>query len=1043
MSRHFVRLSCVVTMLAIAPLTLAATQWREGGYASLTSVPQGGTISFHIATGISPFTLEIVNLAHPTQVLATVAGLTSTQIDCTGLWENGCGWPVTTQFTVPAAWPSGFYAARFPTTGGTRQSIFVVKNATPGTTSPIAVVSATNTYQAYNQFGGKSVYDSISTDGQRAHIVSFRRPYFDNLGLGRYPAWEQQFVDFMTAENRPFEVITDDDLADPSILGHYRLVLLVGHSEYWTRLMRENLEAYVHAGGNVAVFGGNTMWWQARVDLAQRQFTVYKSAALDPMNGVDNDVVTVNWYDYPLFHPENFILGSSFRHGGYANVIPGGFEALPVAQRTPYTVVDASSWVFDGTGLTNGGTFGQASAGTEVDGVVFNTLPTGELRVDGSDGTPLNFHILATIPGEEGYGVIGYYVHENFGVVFNAGTRDWTRGLPADAAVQQITRNVLDELSAAQPLPHDTRTSPWITEDFFNTPLAMAGVLPGWSGNLREASVAASCALEGPTGLRMEGADWTQLIRNFAPDNAGSSAAVVRFQLNADGLTGTPTFAMPIVELIDEVDEDITVYAAVEMRILPAGKSIRLALYDAAGDRSGTTPWAVMPSGWQPVVLSWSSPGRGILRVGDSMDLEVVNPHSGQQVRELMLEFAGSGFGATGSLCIDAMQLRDSIDLPPAPETSIVTASPASIVADGTSSSTITVQLRDGDGTDLTQGGDAVTITTTHGMLTGVTDHGDGTYTAILTASTIGTATIYAGVHGSVIDDDATVTATAGPAATFELTAPPNAVAGTPFSVTVTARDAQGNVASGYTGTIHFTSTDPAATLPADTTFVAANNGVRTFVNAITLRSGGARTITVTDASITGSANVQVTLPAPATLDASPVTTTKITVSWSAVANATSYRVERSFNNGPFTLLTTTSATSIDDLTVTANKSYLYRVAAVDGLTSAVDVATTIVFVSDPQRIMRASHVNDLRTGINVLRTTAGLPAAVYSRGIEVGNRVKASDLTEMRTAVNAARTALGLPAYPYAETIAVGGVIRWSHWRELQMAIGALPAAP
>ena len=70
----------------------------------------------------------------------------------------------------------------------------------------------------------------------------------------------------------------------------------------------------MNAGGNVAVFGGNSMWWQSRVNFETRQFTVYKAADLDPLNGVDNPRVTVNWYDTPVFHPENFILGASFRH---------------------------------------------------------------------------------------------------------------------------------------------------------------------------------------------------------------------------------------------------------------------------------------------------------------------------------------------------------------------------------------------------------------------------------------------------------------------------------------------------------------------------------------------------------------------------------------------------------------------------------------------------------------------------------------------------------------------------------------------------------
>jgi hypothetical protein len=102
----------------------------------------------------------------------------------------------------------------------------------------------------------------------------------------------------------------------------------------------------------------------------------------------------------------------------------------------------------------------------------------------------------------------------------------------------------------------------------------------------------------------------------------------------------------------------------------------------------------------------------------------------------------------------------------------------------------------------------------------------------------------------------------------FSVSAPAGAAAGVPFSVTVTALDANNNVVTGYTGTVHFTSADPyGATLPADYTFTAADHGVHTFPAAATLYTAGTWDVTATDTSnptLTGSANVTVT---PAALD--------------------------------------------------------------------------------------------------------------------------------------------------------------------------------
>ena len=97
---------------------------------------------------------------------------------------------------------------------------------------------------------------------------------------------------------------------------------------------------------------------------------------------------------------------------------------------------------------------------------------------------------------------------------------------------------------------------------------------------------------------------------------------------------------------------------------------------------------------------------------------------------------------------------------------------------------------------------------------------------------------------------------------------PTTATAGAANNVTVTAYDAYGNMATGYVGTVHFTSSDPKAVLPANYTFTAADAGAHTF--SVTLSTPGTQSITVTDtatASITGSASLTVTTAQPPTLD--------------------------------------------------------------------------------------------------------------------------------------------------------------------------------
>ena len=399
--------------------------YTEGGYANQISVPQGATLDLHLATAVSPFHVQIVNLARPNDILHTIT-LAGTTRDCTGLSGRGCGWPVSAVLSIPPSWPSGYYAARFPTSQGTRHVFFIVREDAPGSTSRMAVVASTHTYQAYNTYGGLSTYPSNAPE--RGHHVSYDRPFHDNRGLARFPRWDEPFLQWLLREKRAFEVLADTDLEQSTILNRYDLIVLVGHPEYWTSTARANVETFVGSGGRLAVFGGNTMWWQVRFDPTFRRMTVYKDARLDPETGRNDAVVTTNFFTDPVLRPENLLLGASFRNAGYTN---------RNAKTYSYTVTNAAHWLYAGTGVTGGQKFGNTAAGLEVDGALYNCTMNG-LQPDGSDGTPLNFEIVATVPAAEGHGTIGVYTTPAGGAVFNAATQDWSIALHGGEPVVQV-----------------------------------------------------------------------------------------------------------------------------------------------------------------------------------------------------------------------------------------------------------------------------------------------------------------------------------------------------------------------------------------------------------------------------------------------------------------------------------------------------------------------------------------------------------------------------------------------------------------------------
>jgi hypothetical protein len=202
----------------------------------------------------------------------------------------------------------------------------------------------------------------------------------------------------------------------------------------------------------------------------------------------------------------------------------------------------------------------------------------------------------------------------------------------------------------------------------------------------------------------------------------------------------------------------------------------------------------------------------------------------------------------------------------------------------------------------------------------------------------------------------------------FEVAAPANATAGTAFDVTVTAKTASNATLTGYTGTVHFASSDSGSPdLPSNYTFVAGDNGSHTFTNGVTLKTAGSQTVTVNDTvqtSKTGTATISVSpaaadhfrvnAPASATAGTAFNTVTLTaqdlynntatgyangnhTITWSGAStspggNAPSYPTSTvSFTNGvsTTTLSATLFAAGSNNLTATASSPSLTGTATI------------------------------------------------------------------------------------------------------------------
>ena len=223
----------------------------------------------------------------------------------------------------------------------------------------------------------------------------------------------------------------------------------------------------------------------------------------------------------------------------------------------------------------------------------------------------------------------------------------------------------------------------------------------------------------------------------------------------------------------------------------------------------------------------------------------------------------------------------DFVPGPPDPAMSTIDAAPVTITADGAETSTVTVQLVDVNGNLLTVGGDAVVISTDLGSVTGTSDNGDGTYTATLTSTTTGAASLTATVGGAGIVDNATVTLNPGPpsTATSQVTPSPTAITSdglTSSTITVQLQDANSN---------NLTVGGDAVVISTDVGSVTAtnDNGDGTYTATLTSTSPGTATLTATlgGVGIADNATVTINVGAPTTAD-SEVTAAPTTITTDA-----------------------------------------------------------------------------------------------------------------------------------------------------------------
>ena len=499
------------------------TRWPAvEGYCTPLSAAAGSPIEVRAASRAETFSVQVARWALEPEVVWSTDDLRADDHPIPErAWETGCGWPVTVEIPTDASWSSGFYEVTLRADGvdgpqATSQAFFVLRPTAP--CHRALLVLATNTYNAYNQWGGQCLYsggntmsfarplergfirrpvDETGFDGRIANIENPGDPTHQRMidyqerfdiplwtGSSSFWNWERRFIEWAERDGFSFDMAINADIENPATLDGYDVVLSVGHDEYWSRPMRDTIDAFVDHGGRWAIFSGNTCFWQVRLD--DHQMVAHKGRAHldDPVRGTDrHQLLTSCWCDPSIGHPEATTTGLTFSRGGYHRIghaVEHGTGA--------YEVHRPDHWVFEGTDLGAGDLLGAGHfiVGYEVDGCILDP-ESDPPRPTGEDGAPPSLEILATAPArlmsitatrcepppllwndtrppgelesmarllygdlsaentaklDLGHAVMGIFTRGD-GEVFNAGTTDWCYGLDADPQTQRVTANVL------------------------------------------------------------------------------------------------------------------------------------------------------------------------------------------------------------------------------------------------------------------------------------------------------------------------------------------------------------------------------------------------------------------------------------------------------------------------------------------------------------------------------------------------------------------------------------------------------------------------
>ncbi len=446
----------------IDPTARFRCPWVEGFF-SHASARAGDTITLHVSTRpAARVAARLYRMGYYDgaggRLVADLGTFASTPQDEPSLGPNRvrvCRWGTTTTIHIPADWPSGVYVAtllREPDSVGS-YALFALRD---DRAADLMVQCSDTTWQAYNRWPDQfSLYDNgVSQWYWGTGVdVSFDRPYGKycqlvdqplSTGSGEWFLWEFPLAFWLESQGYDVTYVsTLDTHADPAGLRRVKGFLSVGHDEYYTLAMFQNLRQAIHDGLHVAFLSGNTC-----------------CGLIELLDGPDGRPARI-MRRLDRFGPRDAVGDQTYpdmktlpRTAPNENTLVGARSTGPIAGGADWRCALPDHWLFAGTGMRKGdaipGLVGWEWQGDPAPIPGLEIVATGRTQSPWGDGT----YTATVYPGPRG------------NIVFNAATCWWADGLAAppgylhpaahgaaprgpDPRVQRTTTNLLARMTGA------------------------------------------------------------------------------------------------------------------------------------------------------------------------------------------------------------------------------------------------------------------------------------------------------------------------------------------------------------------------------------------------------------------------------------------------------------------------------------------------------------------------------------------------------------------------------------------------------------------